>query len=189
MRAAGAGTVCVLLLLPWPASAEGLGDASRKEKERRTKSTGPARSYSNASLPDRPAEAAEPEASAQVSTPPASGDAPAPVTATAGEASPSASAASEASWRARGAAARQRVEAAERSVADLEKKGASQGLAVTMVPCVRPAGFQGPDKPCFSASASDPLGAARAELDTARKARDALEDSARRAGVPPGWLR
>jgi hypothetical protein len=189
MRAAGAFTVCVLLLLPWPASAQGLGNASRKEKERRTKVSEPAKSYSNTDLPDRPAQAAEPESNAQVSTSPGSGDAAAPVTAAVGEASPSASAASEASWRARGAAARQRVEAAERKVADLEKKGASQGLTVTMAPCVRPAGFQGPDRPCYSASGSDPLGAARAELDAARSAKDALDDSARRANVPPGWLR
>jgi hypothetical protein len=44
-------------------------------------------------------------------------------------------------------------------------------------------------KDCYESSASDPLGAARAELDAARKAMDDLQDSARRSGVPPGWLR
>jgi len=181
MRAAGVGMLCTLFLLPWPASPQGLGDAARKERERRDKGTGAAKTYSNANLPERPPEATGPPTR---TSKPASGDAPALVTATAGDTGPS-----EASWRARATAARQRVEAAERNVADLEKKGASPGLVVNRVPCVHVEGMGEQQKDCYESSASDPLGAARAELDAARKAMDDLQDSARRSGVPPGWLR
>ena len=189
MKATGAGALCALLLLPWPASPQGLGDVARKEvarkeKERRSKGAEPATTYTNANLPDRPPEATEPPTAT-----PAPGDGPAGVTAMPDGASPTVSAASEASWRARGAAARQRLEAAERSVADLEKKGATPGLIVRPVPCVRHEGIGEQQKNCYESSASDPLGAARAELDAARKASDDLEESARRSGVPPGWLR
>jgi hypothetical protein len=173
---------CALLLLPASSSAQGLGDVAREEKERRRKEAGPARSYSNTDLPDRPAEDSE-----EVPTSPTPGGARADAPAKSDERAPGGG--SEAAWRARATATRRHLEATRKKAADLEKQGATPGLVVKPVPCLRMEGAGERPTECYETSGSDPLAKARSELEGARKAVRKLEESARRAGVPQSWIR
>jgi len=181
-----AGGLALLLALGPGASGQSLGEAARKEKERREKAgpTGPAftdedlRGYAEGG-PD----ATKPAAGEKTSTDKTKKEAPAPGEGGAGE---------EAHWRARAKTARAAIAAAEARVAkaevalrDAPAGGIRQpqpGDAVTQVP---PPVVTDADGRAAEAA----LAAARSELARAKKAWTDLEDEARRKGALPGWLR
>ena len=95
-------------------------------------------------------------------------------------------------WRSEAAQLREGVAEGEKAVAEAQKKleaapsGMSQpqpsdGLRQMPVnPLIK--------EPAYEAAEKE-LAEARAALDAARAALAAFEDKARKAGVPPGWLR
>ena len=187
------GGLALLLALGPAASGQSLGEAARKEKERRQKAgpTGPAftdddlRGYAEGG-------------------PAAKGAARGPDKSTAGEkgsadkatkegtARGGEGAGDEAYWRARAKTARAAVEGAEARVAQAEAavRAAPAGgirqpqpgdaLAQVPPPVVKDAEHQ---------AAEAALAAARSDLERAKKALADLEEEARRKGVLPGWLR
>jgi hypothetical protein len=182
MMAAGA-----LLALPALATGQGLGDAAKKEKERRQqtqKSGAPARTYTQDEVLALP-----PIANEGAGT----GNASSPGTTTAVGASPAAPSVAprategdsrqreEQFWRGRANVARQRVEKAQ---------AVHQRLSgMSLVP-----GYVYEDSTgrvvIHSIEQLQGLTArAKADLDEAQKALESLLDEARRASVPPGWLR
>ncbi len=88
-------------------------------------------------------------------------------------------AAQERDWRGRGAAARAQIAAAEREVREADQSG---GQAVS-----QHGGDQG--QADARARAAGRLATARARLAAAKRNLELLEESARRQGIPPGWLR
>ena len=88
-------------------------------------------------------------------------------------------AAQERDWRSRGAAARAQIAAAEREVREADQSG---GQAVS-----QHGGDQG--QADARARAAGRLATARARLAAAKRNLELLEESARRQGIPPGWLR
>lgn len=155
-------------------AAQGLGDAAKKERDRR----------------DRPASAAPrvyTQEDLKASSPPADGassqqpGAAATIASTAkgsGDARPSASDADaekrgreERAWRSRVAAARERTE--------LARKKYERFASIDVLPY-----HDGPPVDLVSMTAT-----AKAEFEVAQKALEDLLEEARRANVPPGWLR
>jgi predicted nucleic acid-binding Zn-ribbon protein len=93
----------------------------------------------------------------------------------------------ESSWRAEAGRRRDAVKVADSRVQMLEAQVA--GLRSDMSPTNTqdPNRLQNQDRELRQAL--DNLEAARRELDTARQSLANLDDEARRAGVPPGWVR
>ena len=186
-----------ILALPPITAAQGLGDVSKKEKARREQGkTTKAKTYTQEDLATLPPVANEPASSTGDSAPPAA-SVPAPSGAE-GAAPPSApgepifqeetSTGSEGSargderlWRGRLAQARARVDRARRR---------HQTLAgLNLVP-----GYEYQDESGRTVIGSVEqlqglTAAAKAELDAAEKVLADLLEEARRASVPPGWLR
>ena len=176
-----------LLALPPIAGAQGLGDASKKEKERRESSKAPkAKTYTQDELATLPPVANDPGQTTSDSTSPtAVGSAPPifpseePGAAAASE--ESARRRDEAQWRARVARARANVEEARK----VHETLASMNLVPGYV-------YQDSHGRTVIHSIEELQGLtarAKAELDAAQKALDDLLEQARRANVPPGWLR
>jgi hypothetical protein len=211
---------CTGLLALWGvvAEAQSLAEIAKREKERRAKLSKPtSKVYSNDDLRTR-----APSTADQDSTEPADSPEQASRGAAhqrgrgaairAGASAPlgegSAGERGEAYWRSRSQRARAAVSRAERRVAELEAKAASQG---PVVPGPLPAACSegilvgGPvtDMKRPAGKVCDPevlraqetqrvqgeLTRARAELEQAKKALEALAEEARRAGALPGWLR
>ena len=187
-----------ILVLPSVTAAQGLGDASKKEKERREQTKAPkAKTYTQEDLPTLPPVANEAEPSSGDSAPPAAASRPAPSReeeaappAATGdpifqEEAPSDSEGSargdETLWRGRVAQARARVDRARQR---------HQTLAgLNLVP-----GYEYQDERGRTVIGSveqlqGMTAAAKAELDAAEKALADVLEEARRANVPPGWLR
>jgi hypothetical protein len=160
----------VLVLLPSLAAAQSMGDAAAKERERRRK----AREAGEASVPvvtekelkANPGKLANNPADAPAV--PASSPAP-----TLARGLASTSSAEEESWRGRAAGLRARIDAARQQYESTRERE-----------------FKGP---YYRGESSEGLrlAVARAKqaLEAAEKALQDLEDSARRQGIPPGWLR
>lgn len=95
---------------------------------------------------------------------------------------------SEAEWRSRANAARDRIGKAEARVEALEQR-----IAEVRQDRDPQAGVLSPyreqERQARLTEAREDLEEAEAELDAARKALEDLRREARRAGVPPGWLR
>ena len=186
------GGLAFLLAFGPAASGQSLGEAARKEKERRQKAgpTGPAftdddlRGYAEggaaakggAGAPDK--SAAGEKASADKAT-------------KEGTARGGGGAGDEAYWRARAKAARAAVAAAQARVAQAEAAAQATpagirqpqpGDALTQVP---PPLVTDADHRAAEAA----LAAARSDLEAAKKALADLEEEARRKGALPGWLR
>jgi hypothetical protein len=164
------------LLGPPPAGAQSLAEAARKEKERRAnvQDAGPAKSYSTEDLAsfhvDRPATEAKPDAASKTDTEDAL------------RAEETARASQKAYWRQRSAGARQAVQDAERHVAMYFKPSQPSKTSRSLKYSTIQLGHGLED---FT-----PEGRRlRASLAMARQGLDLLEDEARRAGVPPGWVR
>jgi hypothetical protein len=199
-RKAWAVAVAATLALPGIAAAQGLGDAAKKEREKRTKGASPAapkKVYTEEDIQGLPPLANEP-GSPEGATPKA--EAPAPGTPPRAPAEPKivipglareaeeppaseeeARRRDEQRWRARVSEGRARIEKARTAYEFLSK--------LVLVP-----GYVYVDE--HGQTVIDSIGqlqaltaGAKAELDAAEKALADLLEEARRAAVPPGWLR
>jgi hypothetical protein len=206
-------------------SAQGLGAAAQKEKEKRAAKAQESKPDTDAPKvvtkedleASRPPEAAKPsERTAPGSSAPPSGRAAQPPTSGAalpgtanvfgGQSGASTSRGSsvvpstgvaddsatrarqEKAWRARAASARSRVTLAEKELAAAERAAASLTIAPDTRGTSDPARQFGTWQSNKS-GADQRLARARAGLELAKKGVEQLEEEARRAGVPPGWLR
>ena len=173
----------VLLAAGWAAaaSAQSLADVARKEEARRKHIAKPARVLTNKDL--KPSEFPIPQAGSDQAAAPAA-DAPKP-----NEQKPAADedqqARDEQAWRDRMAKARADLEHSEMYLDALQSKINSLW-----------ADFTSRDDPAQRAVIESDRKKALAEFDRVKqqvedqkKAIDDLEEEARKAGVPPGWLR
>lgn len=159
--------------------------ASEKEKERRKKASGKATTYTDRDLPG-PASSESPSPDANVSPRPS----PTPGETRSGVRS-------ESHWRNRAQGLRDAITAAEARVKRAEEDyGAARRPGSQPLPSdvVTPEGglAQLPTDPAFNPEADrlqKALEDARAALALAKKALDDIEEEARKAGVPAGWLR
>ena len=171
-----------LLALPLLAGDQSMGEAARKARERREKNAKEgvkAKSYTQDDVKDAPPLANDPNKPAASSGPP-----PTPPSSAGGSSSPVGSTAggqSEAAWRGRIAGARQRVEDT--------RKEYEYWNGYTMVPGEILVDER--DRPVITSIAQlqAKTAAAKKALDGAERAVVNLEEEARKAGVPPGWLR
>lgn len=170
--------VAVGVAVAAPAAGQGLGDASKKEKQRRETSSDPVRSYSDDDLEELGPvgdEADGQEPAAAVATP-RSGSTGRPERRRTPDRRDD-----EDRWRALVARARGRVEE--------ERARYEHAASLTLVP-----GYALVDEDNrIVASSVEELQAntarAKARLEAAEKALADLLETARREGVPPGWLR
>lgn len=182
---------CVMVAVP--AAAQSLGDVARKEAARRKSIAAPARVYTNETL------GLGVPASPQPATPTPAGALPAAPSVAAAQGTPAAQAApsaveaekpgkgalTEAEWRARVADAREGLTRAEVLRDALQSR--VNALATD---------FINRDDPAQRDAIQADRQRALAELDRAgrdikarQKAVADIQEEARRAGVPPGWLR
>ena len=176
-----AGTL-VALLLGTVVLAQSLAEIAEQERKRRKSTQG--KVYTNDDLEKRPTDRPRPSPSPGTATPRAGSAAPR------GEAdSPAERRTEEAAWRARAAGARAAVKAAQNAVAEVQAKMRGPQSQPTPSDGLR----QDPDFLLTTSKEREELAermaAAQAALTAAREALSALEDEARRAGIPPGWLR
>ena len=172
----------VLCAFAGPAAAQGLGDAARKESERRSRANRSAKVYTGDDLRDG-APATTPVAEAAATEPPVVA---APARPPREEARPipdssSARAREEARWRGGVAGLRYNVTLLEREAeeADQAANGSAYGGPINC------AGFVNTRHARNLAQVQQ----ARQDMANARKALEDFEEEARRAGLPPGWLR
>ena len=153
-------------------TAQGLGDAAKIEQKRRAGAATPARTYTQDDLKGLPPVANEGASSSATGGTTWSGTHTAPPPSL-NSSDPEAEkrAQDEKTWRARAAAARERVELARKKYETL----APMNVA--------------PDRPGEYIDFEGMKAAAKAEYEVAQKALDDLHEEARRANVPPGWLR
>jgi hypothetical protein len=187
LRALAVWSSC--LALPALAAGQGLGGAAAKEKQRRAepaKTSKPAKTYTEDDLQSLPpvenpgtegsGAGAKTGAASRSKAPEAS-----PEGGASNDAEERARAESEKRWRSRVAAAEARVEKARQNAQYLE--------SLVLVP-----GYEYVDEHGRVAISSVEqlqrmTRTAKAELAAAEKALDDLKEEARRASVPPGWLR
>lgn len=172
-------SVVALLAVPTAGLSQGLGDASKKEKQRKTEATATAKTYTEDDLQKldpvaNEEEAKRPVASSSVATRRSTSSRRRPE-----ERSDRAD--EEEKWRARVADAKARV-AEEQAVYE-------HWAGLSLVP-----GYALVDSnKGLVAGSVEELQAltarAKARLEAAEKALESLHEQARRAGVPPGWLR
>lgn len=188
--------VAAILALPPITAAQGLGDASKKEKARREQGKTPkAKTYTQEDLPTLPPDANEPATDTGESAPSPAASLPAPIRSE--EAPPSATGepifreegsrpaenarGDENLWRGRVAQARARVDRARQR---------HQTLAgLNLVPGYEYQDARGRTVISSVEQLQGMTAAAKAELDAAEKALADVLEEARRANVPPGWLR
>ncbi len=181
--------VCVAVLigaLPAAASAQSLADVARAEQARRKEHAKPAKVYTNDSVKTDPA----PRPAGVDGAAPAAASADAPAAAAApAPADPTAAAAGErrdqAYWKGRVSAAREQLERSRTFAEALQTR--INALSTD---------FINRDDPAQQRLISQNRTKAVAELDRVQReiashteAITAIEDEARKAGVPPGWLR
>ena len=182
--------LAAVLTISAAASAQTLGDVARQEEARRKTVKAPAKVYTNDSLradpsSPRPAAAGTPGSpassagSAAPSTPDASQQAGTPAPA------PDASAKDEASWKRRMAAAREVVERAKIFADALQTRinSLSNDWAARDDPYQRNKIAADRDK------ALAELSRVQKEVQDGTKAIAAIQEEARKAGVPAGWVR
>jgi hypothetical protein len=176
----------VLLTVAVPVCAQSLGDLAKREAERRKTAPPAAKTYTNEDLKKLPPvpesgvkPAGKPEDAAKPGDPAKPGDAKADA---AKEPKP---AQDEKYWRGRITAAREELRRNEVFSDALQ----SQINALS-------ADFAGRDDPYQRAKIADDrqkklaeLGRVKTEIDASTKLIADIEEEARRAGVPPGWLR
>ena len=194
MRPAVISGVAIAFLLGIASSsvAQSLGDVARQEAERR-KTVGTGKVYTNESLRPEPASStgqpappAQPSSSAAaMATPPAAGAADAPPPQASGADAASAAPPTEEAWTKRMATAREAL-SRSRMFADALQ---SRINALTT-------DYVNRDDPAQRDSIGAERQKAMAELDRVKrevveqeKAITAIQDEARRAGVPAGWVR
>jgi hypothetical protein len=186
MRGSTSTTTWLLLALALPAlaTAQGLGDAAKKEKARR-KTADPAtgtRTYTETDLKGLPPIANEGDKTTGAADG-ATGSAPGPAEATDRPASgeDALRARDEQMWRDRLAKADARLEAARRAHETLS--------SLSLVPGYVYQDAHGRTVIGSVEQLQQMTARAKADLDAAQKAREDLLEEARRANVPPGWLR
>jgi hypothetical protein len=172
----------VSLLVAGPLAAQSLAELAAKEKERRKKASASTRKFTDEDLKKvrtAAGPASEPTSSGAVDRPESSSDA------TVGQGT-------RESWQAEAQQFRDAISEAEKGVAvaqknlDAARTGVGQpqpsdGLRQLPVnPLIK--------EPAYEAAEKE-LADARAAVDVARAALAAFEEKARKAGVPPGWLR
>ena len=195
--------VCAFLLILLSASAatgsaQSLADVARQESDRRKTMTGAGKTYSDKDLKPVPPGPAQPDAAAPGAQP-ATGSAPAADASApdkaAADAKPAAKDATadgakadvkdEAYWSRRMAALREQLERDETYLAALQNR--IDSLTTDFVnrddPAQR-AKIEGDRKAALAE-----LERVKKELENQTKAIKTIEDEARRAGAPPGWLR
>jgi hypothetical protein len=177
--------VVVVAAVAWSAaaSAQSLAEIARKEKDRRTKVASPAKVYTNADLknlpplPDPPPPPPPPAGAPGVNEPlPASG---------AAKPEPDKEAKGETYWRGRISAVRAALEQAELTHSALQNR--VDMLATDFVNRDDPA-----QKAVIAQERQQALVGfekARLEIQRLKKEISDIETEARRANVPPGWLR
>jgi hypothetical protein len=151
------------LLVSATVQAQSLGDVARQQREKREKDKkagGSVQTYTDADL-------AKHRSDADPLTPAVTSGSPPPTSAAA---RPDASQQQEDDWRRQVAFARARIDAAQRYVDSLKDEWWLPGRRVTGE---------------LQRRNDD----AEQQLKAAKEALERLEESARRAGVPPGWLR
>lgn len=179
-----------LLTVAVPVCAQSLGDLAKKEQERRKAMPPAAKTYTNDDLKKVlpfPGEAKSSEPSAKPATEPTKVEDPAKPgeAAKPDGATPPEPAKDEKYWRGRITAVREEITRNEsfRDALQVQINALS-------------ADFAGRDDPAQRAQIADnrqkklaELGRVNSELEKAAKAIVEIEEEARRAGVPPGWIR
>jgi hypothetical protein len=166
-------------------TAQSLGEAAAREDKRKKKAPASAgRVYTEEDLrPGSLSADAKPSPAPKATPQPATTPAPAPTPDT----DDAAREAQKAVWRGRADQARREIAAAEVEVrgheARVEELRNDRGTGNAMDP------FRLQTLQSDLAAARASLEAARAKVTAARQRLDELEEEARRAGVPPGWLR
>jgi hypothetical protein len=178
----------VALALPMTAAGQSMGEAARKAKESRAKNARSgvkARSYTQDDVKKAPPLANDPSQQAVSSGPstPSEPPSPEPPPSESGASSsgPTVAGRNEVAWRERIVEARNRIEAA--------RKDYEYWSGYTMV-----AGdifVDEQDRPVITSieQLQGKTAAAKKAVEAAERALVNLEEEARRAGVPPGWLR
>lgn len=175
----------VLLALPALAVGQSLGNAAQKEKERRQKNRDAG--VQSRVVTDEEMGAARPAPSPRPSPgPEGAGASPAPSTSPSPSPEPLPDSSQvrqrqEAQWRARVVQVLQRIEGARAKYERYSR--------LTLVPGEYFADSQGRPVITSPEQLQKMTAQAKAELEAAEKALSDLEDDARRANVPPGWLR
>jgi hypothetical protein len=180
-----------LLTLSVPAYAQSLGDLAKREQERRKAQPPAVKTYTNDDLKQlpppsgSPGTAAKPADAAAKSADAKAGDAKAAEPEKVDASKPAEPAKDEAYWRGRITSARE----------DVRRNEAFKEALQTRINALT-ADFSARDDPYQRAKVSDDRQKALAELarvstdiDKTTKLIADIEDEARRAGVPPGWLR
>lgn len=211
--------VCMLLVVVSggvAAEAQSLGELAQKEKERRTKigqakPSGPAPKVVTQEDLDsyaarRPAES-ESTGGGAATADEAMGSATRPTSESASGRGPSRSSGGqddsderarlEKSWKARAESARNAVNTAERELeaAQNERNGLGTGPQAgntwqDVAGQIRRTGGENPGQWTQKANAADArLARARSGLEQAKQGLEKFEEEARRAGIPPGWVR
>lgn len=184
--------VCLVVLLaavPAPVRAQSLADVARAANAKRKEQPRPGKVYTNGDLrADITPSPSVPSAGAAGEPAPAASAAPAPSTAPApdgGQASADGAAKDEKYWKGRMASAREALERAESFAAALQSQ--INGLTADFVNRDDPAQRAQVEQRRTKAVAD--LERAQREIEGHKKAIAAVEDEARKAGVPAGWLR
>jgi hypothetical protein len=175
-----------LLALPPVTGAQGLGDASKKEKERRDQGKAPkAKTYKQEELATLPPVANEPGQTASDSTPPPVVESAAPIfpseRAPAADSEENARRGQETQWHGSVTRAQARVERA--------RKEYEARAALNLVPGYRYVDKNGRTLVGSVEELQKLTAQAKTELDAAERALAELLERARRENVPPGWLR
>jgi colicin import membrane protein len=182
--------LAVALLIAVPASAQSLGELAKQEQARKKATPAAKKTYTNDDLkqvappsgtPGKPADDAAKPADAKAADAKASAD-PQKV---ADDKKPAEPAKDEAYWRARITMARE----------DIRRNEAFKEALQSRINALT-ADFAARDDPYQRAKVSDDrqkalaeLGRVSDEIEKTKKQIADIEDEARRAGVPPGWLR
>lgn len=191
MKLSTAVLTLALLTVAVPSFAQSLGDLAKREQARRKAVPPAAKTYTNADLKELPPATGTPgkaadDAAKATDAKPGDGKAAEPqkVDATT-PAEPARPAKDEAHWRGRITAARE----------DVRRNEAFKEALQTRINALT-ADFAARDDPYQRAKVSDDRQKAIAEMarvssdiEQANKLIAEIEDEARRAGVPPGWLR
>ncbi len=157
-----------------------LASAAEKEKERRKRATSPATTYTDNDLPKDKGgkDASKPDTPAVSPSPAPAGETRSP-------------ARDEAYWRNRATGLRNGVAAAEQRVKKAQddyggaRKGSVQPLPIDAISQVPPLAQVNPEADRLQKELEE----TKAALAQAQKALADFEEEARKAGVPPGWLR
>jgi hypothetical protein len=175
----------VVSVLPLTAGGQSMGEAARKAKELRAKNARSgvkAKSYTQDDVKNAPPLANDPDQPAASPGPPSSPEIPSSSAAEAPSPDgPTVAGRNEAAWRGRIVEARQRIEAA--------RKDHEYWSGYTMV--VGDIFVDEQDRPVITSieQLQAKTAAAKKAVEAAEKALVNLEEEARKAGVPPGWLR